>query len=128
MTPITAFYGGLLGVVFLYFSLLVVKQRRNQKVSLGDGGDQRLQSVIRAHANFSEYVPLALVLMLITELNNVNHLFVHAIGLSLVIGRVLHGYGLRHHTGASWQRVWGILLTFISLILSSVLCVIMLYL
>jgi hypothetical protein len=32
-------------------------------VSLGDGGDKELQTWIRAHANFIEYVPLCLILI-----------------------------------------------------------------
>ena len=61
--PITAFYGGLLGITFMYLSILVIQGRRSGKISLGDGGDNHFLGVIRAHANFAEYVPLILVPM-----------------------------------------------------------------
>ena len=62
-TPITAFYGGLLGITFMYLSILVIQGRRSGKISLGDGGDNHFLGVIRAHANFAEYVPLILSLI-----------------------------------------------------------------
>ncbi|MEP4891909.1 MAG: MAPEG family protein [Aliiglaciecola sp.] len=126
-TPITAFYAGLLGISFFYLSALVIQQRRSLKVSLGDGGDSHFLGVIRAHANFAEYVPLILVLLLVAELNQGNHLILHAIGSLLLLGRLIHAYGLRHHSGVSWQRLWGMLMTFAALIGASVLNILTLY-
>ncbi|GAA6186460.1 MULTISPECIES: MAPEG family protein [Aliiglaciecola] len=126
-TPITAFYAGLLGITFFYLSILVIKQRRGRKVSLGDGGDSHFLGIIRAHGNFAEYVPLILVLLLVAELNQGNHLILHAIGSLLLLGRIIHAYGLRHHTGVSWQRLWGMLMTFASLVGASVLNILTLY-
>ncbi|MGY0579906.1 MAG: MAPEG family protein, partial [Paraglaciecola chathamensis] len=115
-TPITAFYGGLLGITFMYLSILVIQGRRSGKISLGDGGDNHFLGVIRAHANFAEYVPLILVLMLVAEINQAHVAVLHSAGVALLIGRLVHAYGLKHHSGASWQRVSGMLLTFIALI------------
>lgn len=126
-TPITAFYAGLLGITFLYLSILVIKQRRGLKVSLGDGGDPHFQGFIRAHGNFSEYTPLIVILMLVAELNQANAIALHVVGVSILLGRLLHAYGLRHHVGASWQRVYGMLMTFGSLLVSSILCILTLY-
>lgn len=126
-TPITAFYAGLLGITFLYLSILVIKQRRGLKVSLGDGGDPHFQGFIRAHGNFSEYTPLIVILMLVAEMNQANSIALHVVGVSILLGRLLHAYGLRHHVGASWQRIYGMLMTFGSLLASSVLCLLTLY-
>lgn len=126
-TPVTAFYGGLLGITFIYLSILIIRKRRAEKISLGDGGDHHFLGVIRAHGNFAEYVPLTLVLMLIAEINHANTLLLHAVGGGLLVGRIIHAYGLRHHSGASWQRVFGMLLTFAALIVVSALNIISLY-
>lgn len=126
-TPITAFYGGLLGIIFLYLSILVIQQRRAHKVSLGDGGDPHFEGFIRAHGNFAEYTPLIIVLMLIAEMNQANSIALHAVGVLILLGRLLHAYGLRHHVGASWQRIYGMLMTFGSLLVSSVMCILTLY-
>lgn len=126
-TPITAFYGGLLGITFMYLSILVIQGRRSGKISLGDGGDNHFLGVIRAHANFAEYVPLILVLMLVAEINQAHVAVLHSAGFALLIGRLVHAYGLKHHSGASWQRVSGMLLTFIALIGLSIQNIVSLY-
>ena len=126
-TPITAFYGGLLGITFMYLLILVIQGRRSGKISLGDGGDNHFLGVIRAHANFAEYVPLILVLMLVAEINQAHVAVLHSAGVALLIGRSVHAYGLKHHSGASWQRVSGMLLTFIALIGLSIQNIVSLY-
>jgi uncharacterized membrane protein YecN with MAPEG domain len=76
-TPITAFYAGLLGILFFYYSVLVVKSRFSKKIPLGDGGDHHFQQVIRAHGNFSEYTPIVLLLLFIAEVNQSNSIILH---------------------------------------------------
>lgn len=126
-TPITAFYAGLLGILFLYFSILVVRGRLTKKISLGDGGDHHFQQVIRAHGNFSEYTPIVLILLFIAEVNLSNPTFLHLAGIALLSGRFIHAFGLRRHSGSSWQRVSGMLLTFASLLTLSVMNILILY-
>ena len=79
------------------------------RVSLGDGGNPALQRAIRAHANFSEYVPFALVMLAILELSRFSIYALHALGMlltrrlhregALPIGFVANDYAL---------AVWGI--------------------
>lgn len=126
-TPITAFYAGLLAMLFLYLSALVIANRRGKKISLGDGGDKHFLQFIRAHGNFSEYVPLVLVMQLIAEINNSDPFLVHLVGLTLLFGRLIHCFGLRRHTGASWQRLVGMLLTFAAMIIAAILNLTVLY-
>jgi hypothetical protein len=111
----------------MYLSILVIQRRRSQKISLGDGGDQHFLGVIRAHANFAEYVPLILVLMVVAEINLANSWLLHSVGTVLLLGRIIHAYGLRHHSGASWQRILGMLLTFAALFGVSVQNIVFLY-
>jgi uncharacterized membrane protein YecN with MAPEG domain len=126
-TPITAFYAGLLGILFCYLSVLVVKDRFSKKISLGDGGDHHFQQVIRAHGNFSEYTPIVLILLFIAEVNLSNPILLHLAGTAIISGRFIHAFGLRRHSGVSWQRVSGMLLTFTSLITLSVMNLLILY-
>lgn len=126
-TPITAFYAGLISAFYVYLSLVVVKERRSRKIGLGDGDDKHLRQVIRAHGNFAEYVPLALVLFLVAEINGTRDTILHVCGLALLFGRMLQAYGLRHHYGASWQRVSGTALTFVTLSALSMACLQILY-
>ena len=49
---------------------------------------------IRGHANFTETVPLAVALLLAMELIGAGDAWLHALGATLVIGRLLHYVGL----------------------------------
>jgi hypothetical protein len=87
---ITAFYAALLGLGLIWMSWRVIAQRRQMRVSLGDGGDKVLVKRIRAHANFVEYVPLGLILLGLVEWHWKLPWLAHGVGATLLIGRVLH--------------------------------------
>lgn len=109
--PVTAFYAGLLGVLMLFLAFRVVAVRRATAIGLGDGGNALLFSRIRIHGNAAEYVPLALLLMLMLEINGTSAGWLHVLGLSLLIGRVAHAQGLSTSTGVSPGRLVGNVLT-----------------
>ncbi len=75
-------------------TLAVIKLRRKNRVSVGDGGNEALQLAIRAHANAVEYIPIALMLLLTLELNEAPKILIHVLGTTLLIGRILHALGL----------------------------------
>src|SRR5690349_5735724 len=109
--PITAFFAGLLGLLMLILALRVVAVRRATAIGLGDGGNALLFSRIRIHANAAEYVPLALILMLILEINGGSARWLHVLGIALVVGRLAHVQGLSQSTGTSAGRFVGNVLT-----------------
>ena len=80
---------------------------------LGDGGDPDLQRAIRVHANFIEYTPFALLLLLLVEMTTANALVVHAFGIALVVSRALHAQGLGATAGYSRGRYLGTLGTWV---------------
>ncbi len=89
---VTPIYAALLVALFIYLSFSVIKVRRGEKISLGDGDSKALQARTRAHGNFAEFVPFALVLMLMAELQGANPFLLHALGLALMIGRIAHAW------------------------------------
>jgi uncharacterized membrane protein YecN with MAPEG domain len=113
--PVTAFYASILAFIYLYITASVIIHRRSNRIGVGDGGDEVLQRLVRVHGNFAEYVPLTLLLLAILEISTEIPWLIHLFGASLVIGRALHAYGLRHSEGATWQRVAGMMLTLMSL-------------
>ncbi len=118
---VTPLYAGLLVLWFLVLAWRVIR-RRGHGISLGDGGDLAMLRVIRGHANFAEYVPLALLLMAILELSNVSTYILHGLGATLLIGRLLHGYALSFTVKFNFGRFWGTALTFTVLIVEAALC------
>jgi uncharacterized membrane protein YecN with MAPEG domain len=113
---ITGMYSGLLGLVFLALSIQVIKVRRKHMVSLGDGNIDGLQKATRAHANFTEYTPICLILLLIAEMTSQADVFLHICGILLLYGRIAHAYGLVTASGANWGRISGTVATFSVLI------------
>src|SRR5689334_19267799 len=94
MPRVTAIYAALLALLFLTLSLLVIRQRYRSRVAIGTGNDPGVERAMRVHANFAEYVPLALVLILLSELLGTAVWWLHLLGLALLAGRSLHAYGV----------------------------------
>ena len=110
--PITALYTGLLALLLLVLALRVIRLRWKLRVGLGDGGDKTMSRAIRVHANATEHVPIALVLLLVAELNHADPALLHGCAIALVVARVLHAVGLGRSAGASWLRTAGTVGTF----------------
>jgi len=121
LTPITALWAAILGVLSLVLAALVVRARGSEKVIFGDGANVVMQQRIRVHANFVEYVPLALLLLLVLELNSASALLLNVLGGSLVAGRLLHAFGLSTSTGTSPGRFVGTVLTWLVILIESAL-------
>ena len=119
---ITLFYAGLLTLWFLVLSIRVIRQRTQAKINLGDGGNETMLRRIRAHANFAEYVPLALVMMAMLETGGLQKWAVHAMGATLLVGRLLHGIAFSFTQKWFIGRFVGTLATFIVLGTAGVLC------
>ena len=77
-----------------WLALQAIKARRANKIKLGDGGNFELQSAIRAHGNFSEYMPITLILLFLLEYNDMSPWVIHAIGIAFLVGRWIHAQGL----------------------------------
>ena len=119
---VTPLYAGLLALWLMLLSLRVIDQRRSARVSLGDGGNPALQRAIRSQANFCEYVPFALLMLAILELSRFSFYLLHAIGMLLLVARLLHGYALSFKRDFPFGRYWGALLTFVVMIAEALLC------
>lgn len=118
---VTPLYAGLLAMGFLVLSWRVI-QFRQRGFPLGDGGDPTMLRRIRGHANFAEYVPLILLMMGFLEVGHTSIYVLHALGIALVVSRILHGYALSFTERFSFGRTWGAALTFAVLGVSGVLC------
>jgi uncharacterized membrane protein YecN with MAPEG domain len=119
--PISAAYAGILALLFLALCFQVIKLRRQFSVGIGDGGQEPLICAIRAQANFNEYVPYCILLLVLLELNGATAVVIHALGSALVVARALHAWGLSHSPHRSFGRYYGTLVTWIVLLAGAVL-------
>lgn len=119
---ITALYAGLLAPLLLLLSWRVIGQRRTVRVALGHGEDKVLLRRMRVHANFIEYVPMALILMALAENLRTSPILLHIMGIVLLTGRVLHAYGVSQDKENLNLRVTGMSLTFAAILVGSIAC------
>ena len=86
----TLFFAAIFGVIHVFFTLRVGGYRMRSKISLGDGGDNELRNRIRAHGNFIENVPIALLLMLLNDLTGTSETILTILGSILLVSRLVH--------------------------------------
>ena len=90
----TSIYAGLSGLLLAFLALQAIKARRANKVKLGDGGVFALQSAVRAHGNFAEYMPITIIMLFLLEYNGAPAWMIHVIGTTFLVGRWIHAQGL----------------------------------
>jgi len=120
--PITALYASLLVPLFLLLASRVIRARRGASVAVGDGGNAFLMRRMRVHANFAEYVPLALLLMALAEGLGTSNWLLHALGIALLGGRLVHAFGMSQAEEKFAFRVAGVVTTFSMLASAALAC------
>ena len=113
---ITLIIAAALGLLNVWLGVRVLRMRVSRKVSLGYGEVPGMEGRCRAHANFNEYVPMALILMGLVEMNVGTSRWLWGIGALLVVARVLHPFGMDRPAPNPYRAV-GAILTFITLLL-----------
>ena len=108
------------GLLTILYSSRVIRLRWQHRVSLGHGGHSDLERAMRVFGNFTEYVPMGLILLIGLEFVQSPPWYVHLCGATLLIGRGLHALALGSDTAPKIWRKAGMILTFVSLFFSSV--------
>lgn len=117
---ITLIAASFLGLLLIYLSYNVAKNRGRAKVSVGDGGDEQLQNAIRAHGNLTEYAPFALVLFGLLETAGANELLLIILAAVFVVSRYAHGLTFGKFQGFNPFRFWGTVGTWLTILIASV--------
>lgn len=113
---VTPFYAAILALMFFALSVRTLRLRHRLRIGIGDAGDEQMLRAMRVHANFAEYVPIALLLILMIELQGMSRLVAHALCALLIVGRVTHAFGVSRTPEDFKFRVFGMSLTFTSLL------------
>jgi uncharacterized membrane protein YecN with MAPEG domain len=106
---IIAFWTLPLTLIFLWLSFRVIRYRRAERIPLGSGGNAALERAMRAHANFAEYVPFAMLMLVLAEWAGTWPWLLHALGALLVAARLSHGMGLMQDPEDYRFRVFGMM-------------------
>lgn len=118
----TMFYAAVLALLFVALGARTILRRRSVGASLGDGGDAVLTRRIRAHGNFAEYAPFALLLMALAEAGGAPDWRIHILGGVLLAGRLAHAVGVSREPEDFRFRVGGMICTFSALIGGALTC------
>ena len=106
--PVTSLlYAGILGLISVGVAFPAGRLRGKLGVSIGDGGSKDLLLAMRRHANFVEAVPIALILLVLLELNGVSKIAIHSLGAALVLFRICHAFGIKAETMKGVGRTLG---------------------
>ena len=114
-----ALYIGILGLMWMWLGNNVGRKRMREKVSIGDGGNPHIIRAMRGHANFVETTPMALIILMVAAVIGMPLFVIHIGGIVLVVGRFLHGYHFVQDDAPGWQRMYGMILTVLVIVLGS---------
>lgn len=108
---ITALYGAIIGLLAVVLTVNVIRNRVGLKINDGDGGSEPMRMAIRAHANFAQHAPLALLLIGFAEAMGTSKIIIHVLGAALVLAQLLSAWGLSSAEGPTFGRQSGAGLT-----------------
>lgn len=108
---VTALFAALFALIQIPLTIAVGYRRAKTGIQFGDGGDVVMLRRMRAHANFTETVPVTLIAMAGPESLGAPEALLVAGGLSLLAGRALH-YLTLLRSGFGTGRAIGMVLTF----------------
>ena len=124
--PLTSLFASLFTIFYLFLSFRIGYLRGSPVMKLIFKMNKKVPAIkldrnVRAHGNFSEYVPLFLILLYISEsveLVSFNYLLI--ICLVFSYGRVAHAICFAFFDHNPFLRISGMLCTYISLALLSI--------
>lgn len=115
--PITSIFGASFAIALVALSFLVSLRRMKVGDMIGDSTDDLLRSRIRAQGNFTEYVPLGVVMLGLVEAQFAPGGVVVAVGTMLAFGRGLHAIGMLSASGPVGG--FGMIFTYLALLASA---------
>lgn len=113
---IVGLYLALILIINIVLMYRVGQVRIAKKINLGDGGDPLMNSRMRAHGNFIETAPLIILGMIGMAMLSALPVFLHGVGIALIIGRLAHAHGMA--TGSKGRFIGTLLFMLTSLFIA----------
>ena len=93
--PITLTVAGAAALINIWLMIRVGQVRTSEKVTIGDGGNEKVIRRMRAHSNYVESAPFVLLLVAAIELASATSpIWLWIVGGLYLLGRVAHGVGM----------------------------------
>jgi len=94
LLPVTLVIAAAAALINIWLAVRVTRGRVSGKIMIGDGGDGPFTAKMRAHANFAEYAPSALILLALIELAGGSPLWLWIAGAVFILARLSHAIGM----------------------------------
>lgn len=120
---VTPFYAGLMVLFQVALSWHVVRLRNKYQIRMGDGGHTELTGATRVHSNLLEYLPSAMLMLLLLEIQGFSGWVIHVMAIAFIAARLMHLKGIHDPAGASRSRKLGTRITWAQMTVSALLCV-----
>lgn len=114
--PLSMLYLSLLSCLAIFCTISVVKMRLKTHIGLSHGDDENLIRQIRVQANLLENLLPFSILFILAELSGFSIIFLHSVGSIFVLARFFHAYGFSKHSGKSFGRYYGTVVTWIMIL------------
>ena len=125
--PLTSIFASLFTIFYLFLSFRIGYLRGSPVMKLIFKMDKKVPAIkldrnVRAHGNFSEYVPLFLILLYIFEsVDLISFKYLLIICLVFSYGRVAHAICFAFYNYNPFLRISGMVSTYLGLALLSIL-------
>jgi uncharacterized protein len=114
-------YAAVFAFIFVVLSIRVILLRQKYRVGIGSGGHADLERCSRVHANFAEYVPFAILLLAFLEMQRHSIYLIHILAIVLLVGRIIHAFGVSQPDENISLRATGVSLTMGVMIVAAIL-------
>ncbi|MDZ4307732.1 MAPEG family protein [Allopontixanthobacter sp.] len=94
LLPVTLTAAAAAAILAIWLSIRVGQVRGSEKVSIGDGGNDKVIRRMRAHANFVENTPFVLILIAAIEMTGKGGNWLAYVAAIYMLGRIAHGLGM----------------------------------
>lgn len=113
--PITLTIAGAAALINVWLALRVSHVRRLDRVSVGDQGNPRVATRMRAHSNFVEYTPFFLILLGLVEAARGSEAWLWFVAIAFILSRLAHPFGMER-PAPNFLRMAGIAVTWLCLL------------
>jgi uncharacterized membrane protein YecN with MAPEG domain len=115
LLPVTLTAAASAAFIAIWLGIRVGQVRGSEKVSIGDGGNEKVIRRMRAHANFVENTPFVLVLIAAIELAGRGGAWLPYVAGIYMLGRIAHGLGMDDRAFGKGRMI-GTLITMLTLL------------
>jgi len=121
---VVAVYTAANALLLLVLSWNVGQHRaRTNALTPGAMGDASLVRAIRAHGNASEYMPLAMIMLLLLALLQAPLPLLHSLGAVFTVGRIVQAIGMAQEEHPNAIRFTGNLFTGLVYLSGAIACI-----